>query len=72
MCGANLHCLLRPDLKFRVSDLHGKRAVARCLSVGGPLLIACRSAGSNLRADFMSDDGGFELSILEVESEELL
>ena len=24
VCGANLHCLLRPDLKLRVSDLYGK------------------------------------------------
>jgi len=44
VCGGNLHCLLRPDLKSRVSDLHSKRAVVRCLSVGGPRIVACHSA----------------------------
>ena len=57
VCGANLHCLLRSDLRLRVSDLYRIRAVMRSLSVGGPRLIACRSAGS----DFMSDDSCFEL-----------
>ena len=72
VCGANLHCLLRPDLKSRVSGLHGKRAVVWFLSVSGPRLIACRSAGSRLLADFMSDDGGFKLGIWEMECEGLV
>ena len=49
-----------------------KLDVVRCLSVGGPRLIACRSAGSNLCADFLSDDGGIKLAILEMEFEKLV
>ena len=49
-----------------------KLDVVRCLSVSGPCLIACRSARSNLCADFLPDDGGFKLAILEIQFEKLV
>lgn len=52
-CGANLHCLLRPDLKPRVSDYREKRVVVQSLSVCGPRLTSYRY---NIRVDFLSDD----------------
>jgi hypothetical protein len=65
VCGANLHCLLRPDLKPRVSDYREKRAVVQSLSVCGPRLT---SYLYNIRVDFLSDEAW---KLLEIDCEEL-
>ena len=49
VCGANLHCLLRPDLKFRVSDVHGAVFVSPSVSLSVCLSLNHLSAFYDIR-----------------------